>query len=172
MRKHVLFPALLALTGLGAPALAQAPVPGGSVTAADRAAIASCVNESGEMPRACIGTIAVVCTREPGAQREGGEVGCSRREAAVWRERLDLALNGFAQRLQPGPRNRLAALQRTWESYAAQKCAFAAEIQPPARAAPMQAGCELRETALRAMEIERMARRQARPGDARPQLHR
>ena len=59
------------------------------MTPADRAAIASCVRESGEMPRACIGTIAVVCAREPGTAREGGDVACSRREAAVWRERLE-----------------------------------------------------------------------------------
>ena len=41
----------------------------------------------------------------------------------MWRERLDLALSAFAQRLEAGPRSRLVALQRTWESYAAQKCA-------------------------------------------------
>jgi hypothetical protein len=164
--------AFLAFALLAFPAAAQTTPPGGGVTPADRAAIASCVRESGEMPRACIGTIAVVCAREPGTAREGGDVACSRREAAVWRERLDLTLSAFAQRLEAGPRSRLVALQRTWESYAAQKCAFAAEIQPPARAASMQAGCELRETALRAIEIERMTRRQARPGDARPQLHR
>jgi hypothetical protein len=166
-------PALLVLLALAAAAPAAAQAPGeNAVTAADRAAISSCVRESGEMPRACIGTIAVVCARQPGMARDGAEVACSRREAAVWRERLDLGLAAVAQRLEAGARSRLAALQRSWESYSAQKCAFAAEIQPPARAASMQAGCELRETALRAIEIERMTRRQARPGDARPQLHR
>jgi hypothetical protein len=160
---------------LAGPAAAQAQTPpqGNGVSQADRAAIATCVRESGEMPRACIGTIAVVCTREPGVVRESADIACSRREAAVWRERLDLALASFAQRLEPGPRSRLAALQRSWEGYSAQKCAFAGEIQPPARAAAMQAGCELREVALRAMEVERLARRQGgRPSEARPQLHR
>jgi Lysozyme inhibitor LprI len=164
--------ALLAAMLCAAPATAQTQPPGSGVTQADRAAIASCVRESAEMPRACIGTIAVVCTRQPGAPREGADVACSRREAAVWRERLDLALAAFAQRLEAGPRSRLAALQRSWESYSAQKCAFAGEIQPPARAAAMQAGCELREVALRAIEVERMGRRQPRPGEARPELHR
>jgi Lysozyme inhibitor LprI len=164
--------ALLTALLLCGPAAAQTQPPGSGVSAADRNAIASCVRESGEMPRACIGTIAVVCARQPGRPQEGTEVACYRREAAVWRERLDLALAAFAQRLEPGPRTRLAALQRSWESYSAQKCAFAAEIQPPARAASMQAGCELREVALRSMEIERMMRRQSRPNEARPQLHR
>ena len=172
MRQRTRLTALiLAALGLAAPALAQSPNPG-SVSAEDRAAIASCIRESMDRPRACIGTIAVVCARQARGDRREAEIACTRREAAVWRERLDLALSAFAQRLEPGPRSRLVALQRTWESYAAQKCAFAAEIQPPARAASMQAGCELRETALRAIEIERMTRRQARPGDARPQLHR
>ncbi|HEX8164655.1 MAG TPA: lysozyme inhibitor LprI family protein [Beijerinckiaceae bacterium] len=173
MRTRALSPALLVL-GLAAPALAQAPGQN-SVTAADRAAIAACVRESGEMPRACIGTIAVVCVRQPGAPRDGAEVDCSRREAAVWRERLDLALAAFAQRLESGPRSRLAALQRSWEAYSAQKCAFAAEVQPAARAAATQGACELREVALRTMEVERALRRQERPErpqDRRPQLER
>jgi Lysozyme inhibitor LprI len=162
---------LLLMLALAAPASAQAP--GGSgVTAANRQTIASCVRESGEMPRACIGAIAVVCTRQPNAPRDGDDVACSRREAAVWRERLDFALAGFAQRLDSGARSRLAALQRSWESYVAQKCAFAGEIQPAARAAPMQAGCELREVALRALEVERLMRRDVRPADRRPELHR
>ena len=167
-------PALLALTltGLAAPASAQ-QAPGSGVAAADRSAIAACVREAGELPRACIGTIAVVCVRQPGAPREGAEVECSRREAAVWRERLDFALSAYAQRLDSGPRSRLAALQRSWEGYSAQKCAFAAEVQPAARAAVTQAACELREVALRSMEIERGLRRQGeRPADRRPQIER
>jgi uncharacterized protein YukE len=170
MRYPVLSPALLVFGLAAAPAFAQAPESG--VAAADRAAIAACVRESGEMPRACIGTIAVVCARRPGAPREGAEVDCSRREAAVWRERLDLALAAYAQRLDSGSRSRLAALQRSWEGYAAQKCAFAAEVQAAARAAATQAACELREVAVRTMEIERAMRRQERPSDRRPQIER
>ena len=165
--------ALLMLLALAAAAPAAAQAPGeNAVTAADRAAISSCVRESGEMPRACIGTIAVVCARQPGAARDGAEVACSRREAAVWRERLDLSHAALAQRLESGSRSRLASLHRAWEGYAAQKCAFAAEIEAAARAAATQAACELREVALRTMEIERMLRRQERPADRRPQLQR
>lgn len=104
----------------GAEALAQTPH--GGISAADRSAIASCVRESGDSPRRCIGAIAVVCSRQGGTAREDAEVGCSRREAAVWRERLELALAGLAQRLDSGGRSRLASLQRIWESYVAQKC--------------------------------------------------
>ena len=161
-----------ALALLAGAAQAQAPAPGSGVSAADRATIASCIRDSGELPRGCIGAIAVPCTRQPGASRDGAEVACFRREAAVWRERLDFAASTLAQRLESGARSRLGALQRSWESDAAQKCAFAAEIEPPARAASMQAGCELREAALRALELERLARRQAGPAQGRPELHR
>ena len=150
-------------------AVAQAP--DRRVSAEDRTTIAACVRESGEAPRACIGAIAVVCARPSGGNRQDLEVTCSRRETAVWRERLDVALGALAQRLDSGPRSRLASVQRSWEAYAAQKCALAGELQTPSRAAAMQAGCELREVALRSFEIERMIRQQGRT-DAPPRLER
>jgi hypothetical protein len=151
---------------------AQAQLPGSNVTAADRAAIASCLRDSGESPRTCIGTIAVVCTRQGTANRDEARIGCSRREAAVWRERLEVALLALSQRLESGSRSRLASVQRSWEAYAMQKCAFVGEVQPPAQAPAMQAGCELRETALRAIDLERLIRRRAPSSSPRPQLHR
>jgi hypothetical protein len=160
--------ACLAAVGGGLPAAGQAPQNG--ILAADRATIASCVRDSGEQARGCIGAVAVVCARQGGANREEAEMGCSRREAAVWRERLERALLTLAERLDSGPRNRLAALQRSWEGYAAQKCAFVSELQPAARAAVMQAGCELREVALRSLETERLIRQREGDRDRRPRL--
>jgi hypothetical protein len=89
----------------------------------------------------------------------------------VWRERLDLAVNALMQRLAPGPRSRLASVQRSWETYVAQKCMFVGEIQSAARGAILQTGCELRAVASRAIEVERLIRRQ-QPNQARPELHR
>jgi hypothetical protein len=63
-------------------------------------------------------------------------------------------------------------VQRSWESYAAQKCTFMADLQPAAHAPTMQAGCELNEVAGRAIEVERLARRQAEPSQPRPRLER
>ena len=165
-----LFSSVLWLGFLDADGVAQTPQHG--ISAADRTAIASCVRESGASPRACIGAIAVVCSRQGGTNREEAEVGCSRREAAVWRERLEMAVAVLAQRLDPGARSRLGALQRTWENYVTQKCALVGELEPAARAAVMQAGCELREVALRSLETERLIRRQGRGGDQRPRLER
>jgi hypothetical protein len=162
----------LAALGLAAPgALAQSPNQG-SVSAEDRAAIASCIRESMDRPRACIGTIAVVCARQARGDRREAEIACTRREAAVWRERLDLATMALAQRLEPGQRSRFAAEQRSWESYMGLKCALVGEIQPPATAPVMQAGCELRGAAGRAVEVEGWVRRLARTSQPRPQLHR
>ena len=49
-------------------------------------------------------------------------------------------------------------MQRSWEGYAAQKCAFMADVQTAARAPAMQAGCELSEVAGRALDVERLGR--------------
>lgn len=142
------------------------------VSAADRASIASCVAESGSTPRACIGSVAVVCARQAPGDRRDAEIACTRREAAVWRERLDVIAGALARRLESGPRSRLAAVERAWEGFTAQKCAFFAEVQPPAHAPVTQAGCELREVATHALELERTARRQAGGPSQRPRIER
>jgi Lysozyme inhibitor LprI len=154
---------LMALPWAPLQAQTQPPSP---VSAEDRASISNCLRESPSTPQACVGSIAVVCARTTtGQDRRDTEITCARREAAIWRERLDAGQLGYAQQLQPAARSRFIALQRSWESYTAQKCAFFGEIQPVARAAVMQAGCDLREVANRAIEIERNLRqRSATPG--------
>jgi hypothetical protein len=145
-----------------------------AVSAEDRTALAACLRDAADLPRACIGSIAVVCARRaPGTTADGGlEVGCSRREAGVWRERLDVVGGALAARLDSGPRSRLAAAQRSWETYAVQKCAFAAEMQQPDRTAAMQSACALREVATRAIELERLARAGARRPAQPPRIER
>lgn len=145
---------------------------GSGVSPADRSAVASCLRESADAPRACIGTIAVSCARDEDGDRRDAAVECSRREADVWRERLDFAARSAAERLDGGQRSRLAALQRSWEAYAAQKCAFAGELQPASRAPLAQSGCDLREVALRAIEMETLTGRRPPAGEARPRIER
>lgn len=151
---------------------ARAQAPDGNVTAADRTTIAACMRESADQPRACIGAIAVTCARQTSGERRDTEIACTRREAAVWRERLDFATSALAQRLPSTSRSRFAAVQRSWEEYVALRCAFTGEIETPARAAVMQAGCELRAVAGRAIEIETIARRRMQPAQQQPQLQR
>jgi uncharacterized protein YecT (DUF1311 family) len=155
MRTRSIWLMIMACAFLPLPALSQ----NSDVTGTDRASMSACLRESLGSPGACIGSIAVICARAtPDGDRRETEVACARRETAVWRERLDAASGAYAQRLEAGARTRFLALQRTWESYSAQKCAFFGDTQPPARAAVMQAGCGLREVATRTNEIERELR--------------
>lgn len=151
MTKPVLMAALALLAALS-PAVAQTPAPSDGT---DRALLSSCLRDTQDAPRACIGSIAIPCVRRAaeGARSEA-EVSCAKRETTLWRERMDAASGVYSQALDSGQRSRFSALQRSWESYVAQKCAFAAEIQPAARMASMQTGCDLREVAGRAIEIE------------------
>jgi uncharacterized protein YecT (DUF1311 family) len=163
---------LAASAVLAGRAVGAEPLDDVAASEADRAAISGCLRESADAPRACVGAVAVVCARQTGGDRRDAEIACSRREAAVWRERLDMAARVLAPRLEAGARSRLAAVQRSWETYAAQKCAFVADVQPAPRAPTMQAGCELSEVAARAIELERLVRRQAEAREPRPRLER
>jgi hypothetical protein len=142
-----------------------ATVPGFAQTspmlAADRAQLAACLQANGGAAPACIGSIAVACVVAAGANRQAAEAGCARREEAVWREKLVLAVQQNGRPLDAGQRSRLVALQMSWEGYVAQKCAFYAATQREGLQAGRQAGCELREVAARALELERAARPQA-----------
>jgi len=157
---------------LAASAVRAQPFDDAAASEADRIAIAGCLRESTDAPRACIGAVAVVCARQAGGDRRDAEIACTRREAAVWRERIEMAARMLAPRLDAGARSRLAAVQRSWETYAGQKCAFVADVQPAARAPTVQAGCELSEVAARAIELERLARRQTEAQEPRPRLER
>ena len=140
-----------------APAAAQTS----PTLAADRAQLASCLQTSSGAAPACIGSIAVACVVAAGVNRAAAEAGCARREEAVWRERLVLAVQQSGRPLDAGQRSRLVALQMSWEGYVAQKCAFYAASQREALQPGRQAGCELREVAARVLELERGARPQA-----------
>lgn len=141
----------------------------------DRATLGSCLRDGGQRPQSCIGSIAVPCSgRQGSGDRSVLQITCSRREAGVWRERLNVAGNAAVGQLDAGARSRFTAVQRAWESFIAQKCALAGEISPPAQAAATQAACELREVALRAIDVEQLARtaRETSTAPRRPELQR
>ncbi len=152
-----------------APAAAQTS----PTLAADRAQLASCLQTNSGAAPSCIGSIAVACVVAAGANRSAAEAGCARREEAVWREKLVLAVQQSGRPLDAGQRSRLVALQMSWEGYVAQKCAFYAATQREALQPGRQAGCELREVAARVLELERSSRPQAparRPSQQPPQI--
>jgi hypothetical protein len=133
----------------------------------DRASLSACLRENAASPAACIGSLAFACLRSQEGAAPGRDVGCMRREEAAWRERLDASLQTLGRSLDAGRRARLAAFQRSFESYTAEKCALMADLSPPARAGLSSAACELREVAMRAVEVERQARRTATPSAPR-----
>lgn len=139
----------------------------------DMVQLTGCLNEQRSAPSACIGTVAISCVRAARSDPRGAEAGCARREEGLWRERLNLALQVAARPLDPGQRSRLAALQMSWESYVAQKCAFYATGQREPLQAGRQAGCQLREVAERAIEVVRALPRPAeRTPSQRPEIFR
>lgn len=153
-------------------AQAQAPRPD-PVLAADRMQMATCLRQSASATGSCIGLIAVTCVRAATGDRRDAEIGCARREEAVWRERLGIVGQALMRAIDSGTRGQFASLQIAWEGYVAQKCAFYGNAQPPARVAGMQAGCELREVANRSLELERMVGQQrgaARRPSSPPQI--
>ncbi len=156
--------ALFTFVALAAtPLAAQTPSP---TLAADRAQLVACLRQSGTVATSCIGLVAVACVRAASADRRAAEHSCARREEAVWRERLGQATQAVSRAMDAGQRSKLASLQVAWEGYVAQKCAFYGASQREGLQLGRQAGCELREVATRALELER-SQPQATP--SRPQ---
>jgi hypothetical protein len=148
---------LLALVA-SAPALAQAPLPApprNPLLSADRVQIASCLRQSGTATGACIGLVAVGCVRAATGDRRDSETTCARREEAVWRERLGFVSQAVMRAVGAGQRTQFAALQLSWEGYIAQKMCPLRRHSAARPHSGMQAGCELREVASRALELER-----------------
>lgn len=152
--------ALILFAALGTPVLAQTPSIPGTVTSADRTQLAGCLSRSGAALSSCIGSVAVACVQAAGPNRRDLEFSCARREEAVWRERLNRALQIIGRPLDAGQRSRFVALQIAWEGYVAQKCAFYRSTQPATLQMGRQAGCELREVAERALELQKALPRQ------------
>lgn len=168
MRRSLLAALVFAPLGSGTP-LAQAPA--NPVQSGDRVQVANCIRQGLSVSPACIGLVAVPCVAAAGGNRLQAEITCARREEAVWRERLSLATQALGRGLDAGARSQFAALQLAWEGYSVQKCAFYGAAQPPERSAGRQAGCELREVAQRALELERFVeQRNRRPPPAPPQI--
>jgi hypothetical protein len=144
----------LMLLVLGAtPSWAQ----GSTTLASDRAQMATCLRDNRTAAPSCIGAVAVACVSAASTDRRAAEVGCARREEAVWRERLMLAMQQSGRTLDAVQRSRLAALHLAWEGFISQKCAFYGATQREGFQLGRQAGCELREAAMRALELERAA---------------
>jgi uncharacterized protein YecT (DUF1311 family) len=162
---RILLSAIILL--LARPALAQAPAPAPQLNA-DRALLVQCLRQGGEAQSGCIGLVAVSCVRTASGDRREAETGCARREEAVWRERLNQASLILLRSFDESRRSRFASLNLAWEGYVAQKCAFYGQSQREGYQVGRQAGCELREVANRAIELEKALPRPAAQRPSQP----
>lgn len=153
-RRLLVLPLLACLTAI-LPAAAQAPGQP-RIETRDRNALTQCLRDNAGAASACIGSVAIACVRAAPGDRAEAEIGCARREEALWRERMTMALRVVSRGLDVSGASRLAALQSGWEAHAQQSCAFEAGLQAPARSGGRLAGCNLREVALRALAVERL----------------
>lgn len=80
-----------------------------------------------EDPRVCIGTVSDRCMEfETGGRTTAGMIACSRRELAMWDQRLNTAYAQLRTRVlntdQEPRRDLLRAAQRAWIEYRALEC--------------------------------------------------
>lgn len=151
---------LICALAIPSPGARAQGVPRDAATArGDWATVNGCLQESLDAPRACIGTVAVLCqTRQRGGNRNDVELACNARESAVWRERLDAAVARLRDRLDPDARSRFLAIQHDWETYVGQRCAVMAEVNLSPSSALSASRCDLREFAHRAIDVDSLAR--------------
>jgi hypothetical protein len=150
----------LALAAEAAAPMMTPPVEAKLVTGStDQEAIANCLAESADSPYACIGSIAVVCARLASSRGDDPSLTCAEREEAIWRSRLDTAVAELRRSLPASAFHRFNTLQQAWQNYYALKCSFLGD-EGGTRAERRKNGCELREVAMRAIEVDRYLRRQ------------
>src|SRR5262245_31510304 len=145
-----LAPALLALFWAAGAAAQPAP--------ADRTAIETCLTEKAKTndQERCIGFIADACLEKGDDPSTHGMADCSRREHAVWDERLNRTYRKFMSEADAATRAKLREMQRAWIAFEEKKCAFHYVAEPGSASIPMTAYCSMTETGRQALFLERV----------------
>src|SRR3954447_2453546 len=117
--------------------------------AADSAAVQSCIKSAadGSQRERCIG----ICADQPGAESTAGQVACAAHENAVWDDILNETYRRLRDKLDAEQKIKLRAMQRAWIDFRERSCAFYWDFFRGTMAAPMNAFCNNRETARRAL---------------------
>jgi uncharacterized protein YecT (DUF1311 family) len=124
----------------------------------DVKAVQDCLNSdragehSGEP---CIGVVADPCIEDSKNQSTAGRVGCAERERVVWDHILNDTFRLLRENLDNKQNVKLRDMQRAWVTSHDRSCGFFYDLFQGTMAAPMQAYCQLRETARRAMFLKR-----------------
>lgn len=131
-----------------------------AATPADRAAIQKCVDEkvaANEDRERCVGAIADACLEKSDDPSTYGMADCTRREHAVWDERLNAVYRQLMKELDAKQREELRDLQRAWIAFSEKKCGFYRVMQPEGSIIiPIAAYCTMEEMGRQAAFLETM----------------
>ncbi len=98
----------------------------------------------------CISVLATACTRKEGMS-DSAQSGCSQREAAVWDQRLNAAYRAAIGKMEKDGADNLRKTQRAWIAYRDARCVQAWATYHGTMAGPIQAWCEMEQTARQAL---------------------
>ena len=143
-------PAVVAL--LWAAAAAAQPAP------ADRKVVETCLTEKSKThdQEKCIGVIADACLEKGDDPSTHGMADCSRREHAVWDDRLNRLYRKLMTEADNATRVKLREMQRAWIAFEEKKCGFHYVAEPGSASIPMIAYCSMTETGRQALFLERV----------------
>lgn len=137
------------------------PAPAQDATAADHATVQRCLEEkvaAGEERERCVGVIADACLEKGEDPSTFGMADCSRREHAVWDDRLNATFRKLMKELEPKQQRELRDLQRGWIAFSDKKCAFYRVMQPEGSIViPIASYCAMQEVGRQAAFLETMA---------------
>ena len=121
--------------------------------AADSATVQSCIKSASDRPQRerCIGIIADPCAEQPDAESTAGQLACAAREFAVWDDILNETYRRLRAALDARQKVKLRGMQRAWIESRERSCAFYWDFFRGTMASPMNAFCNNRETARRAL---------------------
>ncbi len=101
----------------------------------------------------CIGVLATACVAKEG-ESDGARSQCSSREAAVWDQRLNAAYRKALGAMEKEGAENLRKTQRAWIAYRDARCRQAWETYHGSMAGPIQAWCEMEQTARQALWMD------------------
>jgi uncharacterized protein YecT (DUF1311 family) len=133
-----------------------APPPAMAEPSKEQAAVLEqCLVDAKDEKIACLGRLQKPCLEEPGGETTGGMVECSRDERELWAARADTASAAIAARLAPARLKLFNAAEKAWRDYRDASCAYDSSIYDGGSLERViVADCLLRETALRAIDLE------------------
>lgn len=154
MQKAMVFAVVAGLLAAVQPAVAQ------DATPADRATVQKCLDEkiaASEEREGCVGVIADPCLEKSEDPSTFGMADCSRREYAVWDDRLNETYRKLMKELDAKQQRELRELQRAWIAFSDRKCGFHRVMQPEGSIIiPIAAYCAMQEVGRQATFLETM----------------